>query len=100
MLVFKHLNRLGFVPMMLGGQDTGPEHIQKSVHFGFHFIAELPDRMMQSGGEFNWDMMFSGRQQCSCDLDRVWKSIGRDASGPQFVTKRRLFRAREQSDRL
>ena len=29
--------------MMLGQKNTGPEHIQKSMHFSFYFVAQLPD---------------------------------------------------------
>ena len=57
-LILEHLNRLRFVPMMLGGKDTRAQHIQKSVHFGFHFIAKLPDRMVQPSGELDWHMIF------------------------------------------
>ena len=31
---------------MLRREDCGAEHIKKSVHLCFNFIAKLPDRMM------------------------------------------------------
>ena len=99
-LVLEHLNRLRFVPMMLGRKNAGSKHIQKSVHLGFHFIAKLPDRMMQAGGEFDRDVMFCRRENRARDLDRARKGISRYAPGPKFVTKRRLFRSRDQCDRL
>ena len=45
---------------MLGRKNARAEHIQKSVHLGFHFIAESPDRMMQAGGELDWHVMLGG----------------------------------------
>ena len=38
------------IPLMLRRKHGGGEDIKKSVHLCFHFIAKLPDRMMQPRG--------------------------------------------------
>ena len=73
---------------MLCGEDSGSEHIQKSMHLCLHFIAELPDWMMQARREFDGELMRGRRDQGACDLCRSWKRIRRHSTGAQFVTKR------------
>src|SRR5213596_2002574 len=51
--VFQHFRYLLFIPFMLCREYRRAEHVEKSVHFCFHFVPKLADRMMQSRGELD-----------------------------------------------
>ena len=51
--VFKHRRCLLLIPFVLCGQNCRAEHIEKAMHFCFHFVPKLPDRMMQSSRKFD-----------------------------------------------
>ena len=72
---------------MLCRKDGRAEHIKKSVHFCFHFIAKLPDRMMQPCCKLDRKLMRSGGHKSVGDLRRGWKRIGCHSARAQFVTK-------------
>src|SRR6266487_4931079 len=85
--ILEHRHRLISVPLMLRRKHRGSQHIEESVHFGFHFVAKLPDWMMQPGCKLDRELMRSCRYQRPCDLRRSWKCVGRHAAGAQFVTE-------------
>src|SRR2546429_8499049 len=74
--VFEHGRDLAFIPTVLGRKHAGAEHVKKSVHFRVHFAAKLPDRMMQTRGEFNTNVMLCRADKSSRDLCRSGKSLG------------------------
>src|SRR5207245_624412 len=51
--IFKHARRLLLIPPVLRRQDRRPDYIQESVHLRLHFLSPLPERMMQTGCEFD-----------------------------------------------
>src|SRR5437773_8223717 len=73
---------------MLRRENGGAEHIKKSMHFCFHFIAKLSDGMMETCGELNRELMRRRRHKCRGDLPGAWKRICRHSAGAQFVTER------------
>ncbi len=74
---------------MLRRKHRGAEDIKKSVHLCFHFIAKLPDRMMQPGRELDRQLVCCRRDERAGDLCRSWKCISGHSAGTQFVTERR-----------
>src|SRR4029453_2954020 len=89
MLLFKHDRGLMCIPLMLRRKHGGAKDIKKSVHFCFHFIAKLPDRMMQPGSELDRQLMCRRRDERARDLCRNWKCISGHSAGTQLVTERR-----------
>src|SRR6266704_3858546 len=73
---------------MLRCEDSGPQHIKESVHLCFYFITKLPDRMMETCGELNRELMRRRRHKCRGDLPGAWKRICRYSAGAQFETER------------
>ena len=85
--VLEHHYRLIDIPLMLRRKHCSSEHIEKSVHLRFHFIAKLPDWMMQPGRKLDREPIRTCRYQCAGDLRRSWKCIRRHTTGAQFVTE-------------
>ena len=85
--VLEHRHGLIGVPLMFRRKDCGSQHIEKSVHLRFHFVAKLPDWMMQPSRKLDRELMRSCRYQRACDLRRSWKCISRHSAGSQFVTE-------------
>src|SRR5215472_7811346 len=67
--VFEHIDRLGFVPVVFRRKDAGPEDNEKAVHFGFHFVTKLSDRMMKPGGKLDWNVVFGRSKNRPRNLD-------------------------------
>src|SRR6478609_6913130 len=74
--VLEHRHGLIGVPSMLRREDCSSQHIEKSVHLRFHFVAKLPNWMMQPSRKFDGKLMRSCRYQSARDLRRSWKCIG------------------------
>src|SRR5215471_18992294 len=85
--VVEHRHGLIGIPLMLRCKHCSSEHIEKSVHLRFHFVAELPDWMMQPRCKLDRELMCGRAQQRACDLRRRWKCISGHSAGSQFVTE-------------
>ena len=57
------------------------------MHLCFHFIAVLPDRMMQTGRKLDWELMRGRRYKRAGNLRGSRKCISRHPAGAQFVAK-------------
>src|SRR5437016_4528061 len=88
--VLKHRHGLIGVPLMLRRKHCGPDHIEKSVHLRFHFVAKLPDWVMQPGGEFDREPIPAAGHKGKRDLRRSWERVSRDAARAQLVPNCRL----------
>ena len=66
--VLEHRHGLIGRPLMFRRKDCGSQHIEKSVHLRFHFVAKLPDWMMQPGRKLDRELMRSLRYQHARDL--------------------------------
>ncbi len=85
--VVQHFRGLFRIPPVLGRENAGAEHIQKSMHLRLHARMKLPDRMMQPGGKLDRHVMLCRRDERGSDLVRGWKGIRRDTASPQLVTE-------------
>src|SRR5713101_4425939 len=72
---------------MFSCQDGCSQHVEKPVHLGLRFFPVLPDRMMQSGGKLDGELMGGWRHECLGDLRGTWKRIRCHSAAAQFVTK-------------
>ena len=72
---------------MLRRKDCGSQHIEKSVHLRFHFVAKLPDWMMQPRRKFYRELMLGCRYKRARDLRRSRKCISSHSAGAQFVSE-------------
>src|SRR5437016_5707018 len=88
--VIEHRHGLIGVPLMLRRKHCGPDHIEKSMHLGFHFVAKLPDWVMQPSGKFDRKLMRRRRYKRVCDLCRCGKRISGDSARAQLAPKCRL----------
>src|SRR5207245_2176768 len=79
-------------PAMLRRHDTGAEDIEESIHFAFHLIAILPNRMMQPGGEFDRNGIPDGRDKRPGDQTGIRKSIGSHSAGAQLEPEGEISR--------
>src|SRR5438874_2154037 len=70
LFVFQHEHCLLRVPFVFRCQDGSTKHVKKAVHFRLHFVAMLPERMMQASGELDRDLVCRRRNQCLRDLHR------------------------------
>src|SRR5262245_10696451 len=67
-LVLEHHHGLICVPLMFRRKHCGPEHIEKSMHLRFYFVAKLADWMMQPGREFDRKLIRRRGYKRVCDL--------------------------------
>ncbi|MEY2537773.1 MAG: hypothetical protein QOG67_1513 [Verrucomicrobiota bacterium] len=89
-LVGQHQSRLLLVPSMFRTENGGSHDVEKTMHLGFYFVAELPDRMVQASREFDRKLMLRRGDQCPGNLRSVRKSIRSHSAGAQLKTKRWL----------